>query len=107
MVKICQNLTKLSEHHSNKLQLVEMIPITERGRELKKILALTMLSTVCAVRDLGVISFRKYITASPVSCHSLSIIVICSCNAFSHFVAACCNLIEMNEKLRCLSKFEM
>ena len=97
MVKICKNLIKLSEHHSNKLRLVEMIPITERGREFKKILALTMLSTVCSIRDLDVLSLRKYVTTSPVSCHSL--IFICSCNVFSYLVTACRNRIEMNEKV--------
>lgn len=73
MLKICKNVAELTEHHSNKLQLVEMAPITERGRELKKILALTMLSSVCVIRNLDVFSLRKYIRSSPVSyfcvCH--------------------------------------
>eukprot|EP00794_Sanderia_malayensis_P005516 gene5516-6201_t len=48
---ICNIAVGLNNNHSNRLQMVEAIPITARGRELKRFLALKFISIECSGVD--------------------------------------------------------
>jgi len=66
-IKICINALELSSNHSNQLQMVDVIPVTERGRELKKLMAIIMLTSIVSGKDIDVNNYANVMKGSTVS----------------------------------------
>lgn len=67
MLKICQNAIGLTTNHSNKLQMVEIIPVTPRGRDLKKLMAFSMMASITSNSFVDTSMYRNLISVSIVS----------------------------------------
>ena len=67
MPLICKYALEITQDHSNKLQMVEMVPITERGRELKKVLSLAMMSSLSSTLKPVITNHGQYLKKAIVS----------------------------------------
>ncbi|XP_065071838.1 SMC5-SMC6 complex localization factor protein 2-like [Rhopilema esculentum] len=67
MPLICKYALEITQDHSNKLQMVEMVPVTERGRELKKVLSLVMMSSLSSALKPVITNHGQYLKKAIVS----------------------------------------